>query len=253
MAEGDSKPAQEKVVGEEERLKYLEFVQVAAVHAILCFLNVYGYAKEKSGPLKPGVETVEGTVKAVVGPVYHKFHDVPVEVLKFVDRKIDGSVIKLDSHVIPTLKQVSDQALSAAQQAPLAAQTVASEVKWAGVLDMASGIAKSVYSKYEPTAKELYSKYEPKVEQCAASTWRKLNSMPLFPHVAQVVVPAAAYCSEKYNQTVRISAEKGYKVSTYLPLVPTEKIAKVFRDDIPEQEQAPLVSGTGGSIGVHVH
>ncbi|KAK4781833.1 hypothetical protein SAY86_015935 [Trapa natans] len=223
-----------KVVGEEERLKYLEFVQVAAVHAILCFLNVYGYAKEKSGQLKPGVETVEGTVKIVVGPVYHKFHDVPVEVLKFVDRKIDGSVIKLDSHVIPTLKQVSDQALSAAQQAPLAAQTVASEVKRAGV---------------EPTAKELYSKYEPKVEQCAASTWRKLNSMPLFPHVAQVMVPAAAYCSEKYNQTVRISAEKGYKVSTYLP----EKIAKVFRDDIPEQEQAPLVSGTGGSIGVHVH
>jgi len=42
----------------------------------------------KSGPLKPGVETVEGTVRSVVGPVYDKFHDVPIEVLKFVDRKV---------------------------------------------------------------------------------------------------------------------------------------------------------------------
>lgn len=38
--------------------------------------------------MKPGVETVEGTVKSVVGPVYDKFHDVPIELLKFVDRKV---------------------------------------------------------------------------------------------------------------------------------------------------------------------
>lgn len=165
--------------------------------------------------------------------------------------QIVESVIKLDRRVPPVLKQVSAQAFSAAQQAPVAAQTMASEVKRAGVVDTASGIAKSVYSKYEPTAKELYSLYEPKVEQCAVSTWRKLNSLPLFPRVAQVVVPAAAYCSEKYNQTIHSSAEKGYKISTYLPLVPTEKIAKVFGNDIPEAE--PLVPGAGGSIGVPVH
>uniref|UniRef100_M1CAS8 Rubber elongation factor protein n=1 Tax=Solanum tuberosum TaxID=4113 RepID=M1CAS8_SOLTU len=73
---------------EEEKLKYLEFLQVAMIHAALCVVKVYGYAKENSGPLKPGVQTVEGTVKTVVGPVYDKFHDVPVEVLKFVDRKV---------------------------------------------------------------------------------------------------------------------------------------------------------------------
>ncbi|KAK4778898.1 hypothetical protein SAY86_006426 [Trapa natans] len=251
MAEGDAKLTQEKVVGEEEKLKYLEFVQSAAVHAALGFLNLYGYAKEKSGPLKSGVETVEGTVKTVVGPVYDKFHDVPIEVLKFVDRKIDESVTELDRRVPPVVKQVSTQALSAAQQAPSAAKTVASEVKRTGVVDTASGIAKSVYTKYEPTAKEIYSKYEPKVEQCAVSTWRKLNRLPLFPQVAHVVIPTAAYCSEKYNQTVLSSAEKGYRVSTYLPLVPTEKIAKVFKDEALEME--PLVYGTGEAPGVSVH
>lgn len=66
----------------------MEFVQVAAVHAALCFTNLYLYAKERSGPLKPSVETVEGTVKSVVGPVYDKYHDVPVEFLKFVDSKV---------------------------------------------------------------------------------------------------------------------------------------------------------------------
>merc|ERR1712183_303122 len=91
-------------------------------------------------------------------------------------------------------------------------------------------------AKYEPTAKELYFKYEPKAEQCAKSAWHKLNQLPLFPQVAQVVVPGAAYCTEKYNQTVRSTAEKGYRVSSYLPLVPTPKIAKVSRADGPESE-----------------
>lgn len=73
---------------EEQRLKYLEFVQVATLHALMCFTRLYGYAKDNSGPLKPGVETVEGTVKTVVGPVYDKFQDVPIGLLKFVDHKV---------------------------------------------------------------------------------------------------------------------------------------------------------------------
>ncbi|KAJ6359729.1 hypothetical protein OIU77_003855 [Salix suchowensis] len=234
MAENDVNMQQQLAREEEERrLKYLQFVQVAAVHAVLTFTNLYIYAKDKAGPLKPGVETVEGTVKSVVGLVYDKFRDVPIEVLKFVDRKVDESVTSLDSHVPPLVKQVSFQALSAAQNAPVAARAVASEVQRSGVKGTASELAKTVYAKYEPTAKELYSKYEPKAEQVAVSAWRKLNQLPLFPQVAQVVVPTAAFCSEKYNQTVASTAEKGYRVSSFLPLVPTEKIAKVF-SEVPE-------------------
>ncbi|XP_059437628.1 REF/SRPP-like protein At3g05500 [Corylus avellana] len=240
MAEGDLR-SQQEISEEEQTLKYLEFVQVATIHALICLSNVYGYAKDKSGPLKPGVESVEGTVKSVVGPVYDKFHDVPIEVLKFVDRKVDESVTELDRRVPPTVKQASSQAYSAAQRAPVVARAVASEVKRAGVVDTASGIAKSVYTKCEPTAKDLYSKYEPKAEQCAVSAWRKLNQLPLFPQVAQAVLPTAAYCTEKYNETVLSTAEKGYKVSSYLPLVPTERIAKVFSGDGAESE--PLVPG----------
>lgn len=233
---------------EEQRLKYLEFVQVAAAHASVCFLYLYGFAKERSGPLKPGVESVEGTVKNVVGPVYNKYHDVPAHLLTFVDRKVDQSVTRLDSRVPPVVKQASFKALSAAQKAPEAARAVASEVKRAGVVDTASSYAKSVYTKCEPAAKDLYAKYEPKAEQCAVSAWRKVNLV--LPKVAEVVVPTAAYCSEKYNQTVQHTAEKGYRVSSYMPLVPTEKIAKVFAGKVPEAE--PLVASPG-EVDVALH
>ncbi|KAI3810514.1 hypothetical protein L1987_20130 [Smallanthus sonchifolius] len=220
---------------EVERLKYLEFVQMAILHAS----KFYGYAKNNSGPLKPGVETIEGTLKTVVGPAYDKYHDVPVEVLKFVDRKVDESVNKLDSKVQPFVKHVSAKT-----------KNLASEVKAAGVVETASGLAKIAYTKLEPTAKGLYTKYEPVAEQYAASAWQSLNQLPLFPKVAKVVVPTAAYCSEKYNQTVQQTAERGYKVSSYLPLVPTDRIAKVFN---PVELQAEPVVPSGGEGVVVAH
>lgn len=73
---------------EAKMLKYLDFVQVAAIYVWACFSALYEYSKHNSGPLRPGVETVEATVKNVVGPVYDRFHDVPFELLKFVDRKV---------------------------------------------------------------------------------------------------------------------------------------------------------------------
>nr|XP_043621962.1 REF/SRPP-like protein At3g05500 [Erigeron canadensis] len=216
MAESDvSVTNQSEVESEEERLKYLEFVQVAVVNAVVYASKVYSYAKENSGPLKPGVETIEGTLKTVVRPAYDKFHDVPVEVLKFVDRKVDESVTKFDSRVPPFVKQVSTKTKNLSN--------VASEVKNAGVVETASGLAKTAYTRLEPVA-----------EHYAVSAWLTLNQLPLFPKVAKVVVPTAAYYSEMYNQTVQQTAEKGYKVSSYLPLVPTERIAKVFNSAEPQ-------------------
>lgn len=190
----------------QKELKYLEFVQFATIQALMRFAILYSNAKERAGPLKPGVDTVEEAVKTVVGPVYDKFHQVPAEFLRYVDRKVDESVSEIDRHVPSNVKSVSSQARS-----------VVSEVRRAGVVESASGLARTVYSKYEP-----------KAEQCAVSAWRRLNQLPLFPQVAGAVLPKAAYCSEKYNEAVVSTAQKGYRVSAYLPLVPTDKIAKVF-------------------------
>ncbi|RVX20590.1 Stress-related protein [Vitis vinifera] len=244
MAESEAKQQPETVHGEEKRLKYLDFVQVAAIYVIVCFSSLYEYAKENSGPLKPGVQTVEGTVKTVIGPVYEKFYDVPFELLMFVDRKVEASIYELERHVPSLVKRASCQAITVAQKAPELALAVASEVQRAGVVDTAKNITKNVYSKYEPTAKELCSKYEPVAEQYAVSAWRSLNRLPLFPQVAQVVVPTAAYWSEKYNQSVSYTAERGYTVALYLPLIPTERIAKVFQ----EASALPTVETNGNAI-----
>lgn len=124
---------------------------------------------------------------------------------------MDESVTKFDSRVPPIVKQVSTTT-----------KNLSTEVKSAGVVETASGLAKTAYTRLEPVA-----------EQYAVSAWHSLNQLPLFPKVANVVVPTAAYYSEMYNQTVQQTAEKGYKVSSYLPLVPTERIAKVFKSADP--------------------
>ncbi|KAK9673129.1 hypothetical protein RND81_12G148300 [Saponaria officinalis] len=250
MAENDSSHDQKTSGKEEQRLKYLEFVHTAALCAIMCISNLYGYAKEKSGPLKPSVESVEGAVKNVVSPVYDRFHGFPLELLKFIDRKVDESVAKLEPCVPPVVKQMSSQAYCAAQKAPEVARGVASEVQRAGVVDTASGIAKNVYTKYEPTAKDLYNKYEPVAEHYAVAAWLSLNRLPLFPKVAQIMVPTASFCSEKYNQTVMVGAEKGYRVANYLPLVPTEKIAKVF--GVSEGKAQPVVNRKNVSVAAQL-
>ncbi|XP_031280537.1 stress-related protein isoform X1 [Pistacia vera] len=225
MSDTDVKQHTEtKIEENEKRLKYLDFLLVAAIYIIVCFSTLYEYAKDNSGPLKPGVETVEANVKTVIGPVYEKFHDIPFELLKFVDHKVDESLKELERHVPSLVKQASSQA-----------RAVASEVQRAGVVDTAKHITNSVYYKYEPTAKELYWRYEPIAEQYAVSAWRSLNRLPIFPQVAQIVVPAAAYWSGKYNQVVRYAEERGYAVAEYLPLIPIERIAKAF----DENERGP--------------
>lgn len=256
-----------KVQVNEKNLKYMEFVQVAAIYVVVCFSSLYECAKENSGPLKPGVQTVEGTVKTVIGPVYEKFHDLPFQLLKFVDRKVsliqkrnprfcrlfiswswsrglqvDESLSELDRHVPCLVKQASSQALSVAQKAPVVARTVASEVQRAGLVDTARNLTVSVYAKYEPVAEEVFYKYE----RYAVSAWRSLNGLPLFPQVAQIMVPTVAYWSAKYNQAVGYTADRGYSVAAYLPLIPTERIAKVFDD----AENGPAVSTSGGAVAM---
>ncbi|CAN6468546.1 unnamed protein product [Victoria cruziana] len=213
---------------QEERLKYLEFVKTAASKAVVCVSGLYESAKKNSGLLRPGVETVEGTVKTVVGPVYQSLHTIPLQLLRFVDRKVDEAISKVDRRVPPIVKEASSHVCWAAQKAPDVARSMATDVRRDGVVGAASGVARNVYFKCEPVGKELYSKYEPVAEKYAVTTWRSLHRLPLFPQVAQIVVPSAAYWSERYNDIVRSSTNSGYAVSSYLPLIPTDKIAKVF-------------------------
>ncbi|OAY67045.1 Stress-related protein [Ananas comosus] len=242
MAESESEPQSVEISHEEEEgeemkgkgLKYLDFVRVAAIQAVMCFASVYEFAKENAGPLKPGVQTVESAVRAVVGPVYDRLHDVPFELLKFVDRKVDDVAQELDRHVPSLVKSASAQACAVAQSAPEVARSLAGEVQRSGV----SGVARAAYERCEPAARELCARYEPAAERCAVAAWRSLNRLPLFPQAAQILVPTAAYWADKYNRAVQCAAEQGYSAARYLPPIPTERIAKAFGNGCGERPEA---------------
>lgn len=211
--------SEEKVSNEETTLKYLDFVQDGALYALYLLASFYEFAKACSGQLKPGLETVEGTVKSVVSPVLSKYHDIPSNLLKFADQQMDKFIGELEGRVPSVIKQ----GLMAAQKAPEVARAVVTEVQRSGVKDRAVDIAKTVYVTYEPVA-----------ESYAVKAWRFLNELPLFPQVAGIMVPTAAHWAEKYNEAVTSAAGRGYTLSDYMPMVPIERIAKVFESSAYE-------------------
>lgn len=125
---------------------------------------------------------------------------------------------EMDRHVPLLIKQASSQARS-----------VASEIKRGGLVETATNVAKSAYVKYEPVAEEYYYKYEPVAEKYVVVAWSSLNRLPLVPQLAHILVPTASYWAERYNQSVGYFVSRGYTVSYYLPLVPIDRIAKVFK------------------------
>ena len=69
-------------------MKYLGVVEIVADKATNYLGGVYTFAKERSGPLKPGVHSVESTVRTVIGPVYQIIEGKPHRILLYVDQKV---------------------------------------------------------------------------------------------------------------------------------------------------------------------
>ncbi|KAG2647459.1 hypothetical protein PVAP13_2KG592700 [Panicum virgatum] len=139
------------------KLRYLDFVHVAAAQAAVCLAGLYGLAKGHAGPLRPGVDAVESAVKGLVGPVYDRFHSVPLDVLAFVDRKVDDTVHGLDKHLPGALKAASAQAYAVARGIPEVARELAAEAQQSGV----KSAARAALAKVEPVAKDVYGRVEP--------------------------------------------------------------------------------------------
>lgn len=74
--------------GSNIQLKYLDFLRILTVNAVVLVSNIYDYAKQNSGSLKSTVEMAENAVVTVVSPVYHRFEGVPTHLLVFLDTKV---------------------------------------------------------------------------------------------------------------------------------------------------------------------
>ena len=152
--------------------------------------------------------------------------------LTYNEWQVDDTVQKLGRHLPGSLKAASARTCAVARGVPEVARELTAEAKQSGV----KGAARAAYAKAEPVAKGVYMRYEPTAEHLAVSTWRSLNGLPVFPHIAHIVVPTAGYCAAKYNKVVAAAARQGFTGARYLPTVPTERIAKVFSSSTPESE-----------------
>lgn len=204
MADADNVIDEPEVQSEEEKLKHLEFVGEAVQQAAVYASKAYEFAKDKTGPLKPGVEKMETTLKTVVGPTYDKLYEGPLVILKFADRILDESAMQWETIVPAVVKD-----------ATITAKNLPTDVKNVGLVG---------------TAKELLVKIDPIAEEYASSAWKTLNYVPLVTTISKAFSPAATFVTEKYNQTVQDKA-------SFLPLVPTEKIARIFNIPEPEAEE----------------
>lgn len=63
---------------EELKLKYLDFMHVVVMHAVMYLAGLYKFAKENYGSLKPGIYAMEGIIKIVISSIYGKLHDIPL-------------------------------------------------------------------------------------------------------------------------------------------------------------------------------
>ncbi|PKI62809.1 stress-related protein [Punica granatum] len=234
MADSEPTAQTEIVVYDERRLKYLEFVEMVVAYAAVCCRSLYEFAKANAGPLQSGVQTIEDTVRTVLGPVWEKFQDVPFELLHYIDREVDEYVHDLERHMPSLVKQISGQT-----------RAIAVEAHRAGAVDAMMGFARSVFETCEPVAKKLYVRYEPVAEQYAIWAWRHLSQLPMFPEVAHMVVPMAAYWVERYNEGVCYGTEKGYAAASYMPLIPIDRIAKIFEEAERGQEVVPVNGDVG--------
>ncbi|KAL1539254.1 hypothetical protein AAHA92_27894 [Salvia divinorum] len=191
-------------------LKRLGFVRFLAINAAVVVTNLYGYAKENSGPLKSTVGKVESTVTAVVGPVFERFKGFHAHILVFLDNKVDEASLKLGE----CAPAAAIKAQSIAKEVSRIVQELAEEAKVEGPIAAISHAGK--------ISKDV-------AVSGLAMAWYKANQFPALHGVLEIAVPTATHWSEKYNSIVKDLASKGYTVFSYAPLVPVEEMEKAYK------------------------
>ncbi|KAH9293440.1 hypothetical protein KI387_041346, partial [Taxus chinensis] len=149
---------------------------------------------------------------------------------------VEDVISKADGYVSPTLKSKTCQMYGAAKKAPEVARSVVADFREVGVVGKAKEVGKTVYAISEPRAKNLYNKYEPVAEQWSLMAWYKLLQFPMVAAIVEALLPPSTYCFEKYNSGVKYLAKGEYRVATYLPLVPAEKIKNSIYKGLGKEE-----------------
>ncbi|KAG0479816.1 hypothetical protein HPP92_010674 [Vanilla planifolia] len=179
MAESDMQLNQSDVKVDEEKLQYLEIVHIAAIRAVLFVSSLYSYAKENAGPLRNGVESVEGTVKMSSA----RFISA---IIRRPSSPSRPPSVRWESRSRSwTARSGGCQGCTPKPRRPSVARSVAGEVQQAG----GQFCCWSREGCLPPCRAGL--------GRLAVSIWRSLDRLPVFPQVAHAVVPLPPTSSDR--------------------------------------------------------
>jgi len=128
--------------------------------------------------------------------------------------QVDVAEKKFDEHAPPLAKQVASRVHGAIETAAQKMKELIHQAQVGG-----------------PSAAARYAAEESKnvVLDQSVKVWCKLDQLPPFHVVAELTVPTAAHLSEKYNRLITDLRGKGHSLFNYVPLVPSEEIAKAVK------------------------
>ncbi|GER44787.1 rubber elongation factor protein (REF) [Striga asiatica] len=195
-------------------LKYLGFVKVLAINAVVFVSNLYDSAKQNSGSYKSAFERAEGAVTAVVSPVYSRVKGVPGGILAFIDKKVDEATNKFNECAPTFAKNLVSKAQSIFRKASELASELTAEAQVKGPLaaiSHAGTISKQV------------------AVNLLVVVWYKANKHPILHGLFEMAIPTAAHWSEKYNNLVKNLSTKGFTFMGFVPLVPVEEISMAYK------------------------
>uniref|UniRef100_A0A803L9X5 Uncharacterized protein n=1 Tax=Chenopodium quinoa TaxID=63459 RepID=A0A803L9X5_CHEQI len=154
------------------------------------------------------------------------FVEATVENIVVFLKKVDEFIHEIDWRQESLPKLMTHVTKKAAE----VTRELAMEIQATGLLDATANAAKEAYLTYKPVAKDMIIRYEPVAEEYAVWAWQLCKQVSVLAQVSQLMVPTAAFWAERYNTVVDFTAESGLPMAHYLPLIPLEKIAKVFAE-----------------------
>lgn len=198
-------------------LKQLGFLYVVTVTMLEYAATSYAYVKDRATPLKEKFETAEGYIKSAVSPYTPVVQQKSVDLLIFVDRKVDFIVNNFERLVPAQVKDV----YGLAQKSPAVAKELFHDIQEKGV---------------GTTATEYITKYQPVAEAHLLSLWKFLHSLPGFSVIVTLLIPVILQLAMLYNMSLSFGKGLPIPLLEKIPELPLDKIENVLKTGATEKD-----------------
>ncbi|XP_054786048.1 REF/SRPP-like protein At1g67360 [Prosopis cineraria] len=200
-----------EIVCEGPELRRLGFMRSIAIGVFICASNLYDYAKQNHGLLTFPARIVEVPARIVLGPVCNRFRNLTDDLLVIADTLVDEADRTINAYAPTSVKRLVRRVKVVANKVIDKAVAAANEARTGG-----------------PGAAARYAAEESKkcLLKTTAKLWVYFSKYLVIRALAYLLLPGAAYFSNKYNDCIRYTTGRGYPFVGYLPAIPLNELTK---------------------------